>query len=309
MTQYPLPEEFLKRVSLLPDYPTDPAVYLRKPPLGIRIDPARVNEQELINQLSGHGVQAAPYPLVAHAWQTNTADAKILTQLAAYKQGGLYIQSTSSMLPAYILSPKPGEDVLDLCAAPGSKTIQMAHMMQGTGMIIANDISRARIYKLQALAATYGAANVTTSNRDGRRLWQTHQDRFDKTLVDVPCSMEGRMYDERVRSNWSVKEIKRLAKMSGWLLRSAISATRSGGEIVFSTCTIAPEENEGVVDWILKKDGHRVELLDIANRLPNAVAGIKSWLDTSYSASTFKTRRIIPDGQREAFFIAHFKKH
>lgn len=308
MTSSTLPDGFLERVARLPNYPTDPHTYLTKPPLSIRINPAVTKEQELINQLTAAGIQTTPYPPVAHAWQTNTQDATTLTQLPAYKNGDFYIQSTSSMLPAIILNPQPGEDVLDLCAAPGSKTIQMAHMMHSTGTIVANDSSRNRLYKLHALAAIYGATNIQTVCRDGRALWQEHQDRFDKTLVDVPCSMEGRMHDEVVRTHWSMKEIKRLAKMGGWLLRSAMSATRPGGDIVFSTCTIAPEENEGVVDWILKKDGHKIELVDIATSFPGAAPGVTSWNHTEYSPEVAKARRIIPDGHHEAFFIAHFKK-
>lgn len=308
MTSPTLPDGFLERVTRLPAYPTDPAIYLKKPSLSIRVNPTIANVQELIEQLSSLGIGTIPYVPVAHAFQTTTQVATPLTELSAYAKGGFYIQSTSSMIPATILDPQPGEDVLDLCAAPGSKTIQMAQMMHNTGSIVANDISRNRLYKLKALAAIYGATNIQTVSRDGRALWQEYQNRFDKTLVDVPCSMEGRMYDEVVHQNWSVKEIKRLAKMSGWLLRSAISATRPGGDIVFSTCTIAPEENEGVVDWILKKDGSRIELVDIARSVPGAVPGITSWQGKEFSTEVSKTRRIIPDATHEAFFIAHFKK-
>ncbi len=308
MTSATLPDGFLERVAQLPNYPTDSNIYLKKPSLSIRVNSTVADERELLSQLTSLGIQTTPYPPIAHAFQTTAQDAAPLTELPMYKKGGFYIQSSSSMIPATILNPQPGEDALDLCAAPGSKTIQMSQMMDNSGTIIANDISRNRLYKLKAIASIYGATNIQTVSRDGRALWQEYPNRFDKTLVDVPCSMEGRMYDEVVRQNWSIKEIKRLAKMSGWLLRSAISATRPGGEIVFSTCTIAPEENEGVVDWILKKDGSRIELVDIARSVPGAVPGITSWQGKEFSTEVSKTRRIIPDATHEAFFIAHFKK-
>jgi 16S rRNA (cytosine1407-C5)-methyltransferase len=202
------------------------------------------------------------------------------------------------MLPIFLLDPKPEELVLDMAAAPGSKTIQIAEYMKNTGTIIANDISRTRIYKMQANLNHYGVLNAVTSTIPGQKIWMKYPEYFDKVLIDAPCSMEGRIktYDISSYKNWSVKEIKKLAKIQKWLLRAAISATKPGGSIIYSTCTLAPEENEDVIRWILEKEKKAITLEKIEfTTLPN-----KSLLP-----GTFK---IFPTSICEGFFIAKIKK-
>ncbi len=207
-----------------------------------------------------------------------------IQELDIYKNGEIYVQSLSSMLPPIILDPKSNEIILDICAAPGSKTSQIAALMQNTGQIIANDNSRIRIYKLEANLKNLGVTNTIIIHSSGQSLWQKYPDYFDKALVDVPCSMEGRFctLNPKTYRDWSPVKVKILSKLQRFLLRSAFGCTKSGGTIVYSTCTLNTTENEAVVEWLIKKESGRVELIS--------------------------TQRINPSATMEGFFVAKLRK-
>ena len=227
-----------------------------------------------------------------------------------YKNGEIYVQSLSSMIPALILDPKPDEKILDLTAAPGSKTTQIAALMKNSGQIIANDNSPIRIHKLKANLDMQGVTNTKVTNIAGQIFWQTYPEFFDKTLLDAPCSMEGRysIKEPEESGEWSIKRIQSLADRQKWLLRSAVSATKSGGTIVYSTCTLSPEENEDVIAWILKKEKGAVVLEDIfISNLP-LEDGLTRWKNREFGDEMKKTKRIAPSHDMEGFFIAKLKK-
>ena len=235
---------------------------------------------------------------------------RALSETPQYRNGELYVQSLSSMLPPLILNLQPGERVLDIAAAPGSKTTQMASLMDNHGEIIANDTSRTRIYRLKANMALQGASIAHVSRDDGRAIWKRYPEYFDKALVDVPCSMEGRFntQDPKTYQDWSLKKVKDLSHLQRWLLRSAISATRPGGIIVYSTCTMSPEENEEVIDWVLAKERGNVIVEDV--RLSGAVfdPAILVWNAKKFDTSIGKSARIYPTNLMEGFYIAKLKK-
>src|SRR3989344_419590 len=137
------------------------------------------------------------------------------------------------MIPALILNPKPGEKVLDICAAPGSKTTQIAAMMENKGELVANDINQIRVYKLESNLKMQGVTNVIVTKLPAEAIWKKVPEQFDKTLVDVPCSMEGIFYcgDPKTFTHWSTKKVHYLAKHQKLILRSAVSATKPGGTI------------------------------------------------------------------------------
>ncbi len=157
--------------------------------------------------------------------------------------GVVYLQGLASMLPARVLDPQPGECILDMCAAPGGKTLMIADLMRDEGEIVANDASRTRLFKLTALLERYGVTCVKTNCSKGEFLWRTYTNSFDRVLVDAPCSMD---------LPRSARERKALARQQTYLLRSALACVAPGGRVVYATCTSAHEENEGVVSWILE---------------------------------------------------------
>ncbi|HWY79419.1 MAG TPA: RsmB/NOP family class I SAM-dependent RNA methyltransferase [Candidatus Sulfotelmatobacter sp.] len=232
-----------------------------------------------------------------------------LTETAEYKNGLLYIQNLSSMIPALVLHPKPNEKVLDITAAPGSKTTQIAAMMHNTGELTANDLSFKRLFKLKENLNHMGITNTKVLNLPGESFWKNLPEYFDKTLVDVPCSMEGRIKcnDPKTYKDWSTKKIKQLSKLQKYLLRSAISATRIGGIIVYSTCTLSPEENEEVIEWIMKKtpEALRIEKINLSNiPLQN---GLLAWKKKQFMHTT-NCARIFPSKEMEGFFITKIYK-
>lgn len=233
-----------------------------------------------------------------------------LTETEEYKNGLLYVQSLSSMLPPLVLDPKPGEKVLDIAAAPGSKTTQMAALMENKGEITANDASRVRIYRLEANLKLQGATIARITHEDARALWQKSPEYYDKTLVDVPCSMEGRfsVADPKSCQDWSLKKVRELSRLQRWILRSAVSATKPGGTIVYSTCTLSPDENEEVIDWLLKKEKGNVTLEQVEVGSLRFDPVQHSWEGKTYDPTLALTARIHPTALMEGFYIAKLKK-
>ena len=225
--------------------------------------------------------------------------------------GYYYVQEIASMLPVLILKPEPKEKILDLTAAPGSKTTQIAATMKNTGLIIANEVSLGRIKILASNTERCGVINTIITKKEGaaicRRFKNTNTE-FDRILVDAPCSGEGTLRSSyKTYKMWNPQTIKRLSRIQKQLLTSAIEICKPGGTIVYSTCTHAPEENEEVVDFVLDKFDN-IKLQDI--KLPiKTRPGITKWQDQKYSKEVTKCARVYPqDNNTEGFFIAKLRK-
>ena len=308
-----LPQDFVDRLKLL--IPKDKFYdvlesFASRRPTTIRANTLKRSASELHKTLTDQGAELESINWNPLAFVVKKPELRDLTNTEAYKNGELYVQSLSSMVPPLVLSPQSGERVLDIAAAPGSKTTQMAAQMGNIGEIVANDTSHVRRYRLQANLAMQGVTIAKISKTDGRGIWQEYPEYFDKTLVDVPCSMEGRFLgsDAKTYKDWSQKKVKILSNLQRWILRSAISATKPGGTIVYSTCTLSPEENEGVIDWILQKETGNVELISIEiPNLPTSPA-LLSWGEKTYNEQIKKCVRILPNDLMEGFFVAKLKK-
>ena len=196
--------------------------------------------------------------------------------------GYYYIQELSSMLPVIALTPEKNQKVLDLCAAPGSKTTQISSEMQNTGIIIANEPSLPRLKILSSNLERCGASNVIITKKDGRDLCRRMVEmnfKFSKILIDAPCSGEGTLKSsQKTALMWNIKTIENLPAIQFSLFRAAFEVLETGGEIIYSTCTHAPEENEGVVDKILREFEGRIEISK--PNLPKELKtreGVTSW--------------------------------
>ncbi|MDI6738720.1 MAG: NOL1/NOP2/sun family putative RNA methylase, partial [Nanoarchaeota archaeon] len=224
--------------------------------------------------------------------------------------GYYYVQELSSMMPVIALQPKPNELILDLCAAPGSKTTQASALMQNTGTIIANDNKMDRIQILASNLERCGCMNVIVTRNDGvqlcERLARLNM-KFDKILLDAPCSAEG-----NIRSNpktllmWNIKMVEKLGRMQKKLALSAFQLLKEGGEMVYSTCTHAPEENEAVIDFLVKNFNAKVEKISLPLKCRQ---GITIWQNGKFDEQISSACRIYPqDNDTEGFFIAKIKK-
>jgi NOL1/NOP2/sun family putative RNA methylase len=225
--------------------------------------------------------------------------------------GYYYVQEISSMLPLLTLQPKPQEIFLDLCSAPGSKTTQAAAMMENTGTIIANEVSLGRIRILNSNLEKCGVMNTIVLKKDGvqlcEKLLQKTNLKFDKILVDAPCSGEGTLRKSpKTFVMWNVKMIEKLSRIQKKLAASAIKLLKVGGEMIYSTCTLSPEENEEVVDFLLRK--FDVEIQSI--KLPlKTRCGVCEFESKQYDKEVEKACRLYPqDNNTDGFFLAKIKK-
>lgn len=302
-----LPKEFLEKLSGIPGY--ESIVFNRKKTT-LRINTIKSQADGVVESLGEQGFDLKKIDGLDLAFTLESKSQRELSETDEYKQGLIYLQNASSQIPAVVLSPKPGDTVLDICAAPGSKTTQMAAMMENTGQIIANDMSRVRLYKLSSNLKSLGVTNTTTFHLRAQDMWRKFPNTFDKVLVDVPCSMEGRFIDgyEKSYKDWSLKKVAKLSSYQKQILHSAVSCTKPGGVIVYSTCTISPEENEEVISWFLNKHKGQVELVDVEINSKNVIPGLNDFGGEKYIEGIGKTKRIVPDDVFEAFYVAKLIK-
>jgi NOL1/NOP2/sun family putative RNA methylase len=224
--------------------------------------------------------------------------------------GYYYMQEIASMLPPLVLNPKKDERVLDICASPGSKTTQMAAMMKNNGLLIANEIKFGRIKILAANTERCGVMNMLITRRDGIALcnqFKKNNFLFDKILLDAPCSGEGTIRSTpRTLEMWNINTIKQLSKLQRQLIAAAIEILKPEGELIYSTCTHAPEENEEVVDFALKNFDVKVEKINLPLRTSQ---GITEWEGKKYSDEVKLTHRVYPHiSNTEGFFVSKLKK-
>ena len=229
------------------------------------------------------------------------------------ENGHFYIQNAASWLPVVALDAQPGETVLDMCAAPGGKTSHIAAQAHNQAVITANDNSRPRLHKLQRNLERLGVQNTTYALYDATRLsFVLEQASFDKILLDAPCSGEGMMTlsNKRDFESWSVAHIKRLQKIQKKLIVQAWQLLKPGGTLIYSTCTIAPEENEAVIDYLLRHNDD-IEVDDLgylAAQLKNTVPTVEAWNNKSYDPRVGRALRLKPSPSIEAFFVIKLRK-
>ncbi len=266
----------------------------------------RVDQKKLINNLKKYGIELEKIESVKNAYKVLTGE-NVVGKTFFFILGYYYIQSLSSMIPALILNPEENNKVLDLCAAPGSKTTQLSELMNGRGTLIANDISIDRVKVLMFNIDKMNLINVGVMNKKGEFLSRYFENYFDKILVDAPCSALGIVQKRgEVSTWWNINKLGVISDLQYKLLVSAIKMLKVGGEIVYSTCTLTLEENEMVLNKILKK--YPIKVIDI--RLPIQSVRAFTKLDNNNLDESLKNaKRILPwDVESEGFFIAKLIK-
>ncbi|CCQ35909.1 tRNA/rRNA cytosine-C5-methylase [Natronomonas moolapensis 8.8.11] len=211
-----------------------------------------------------------------------------------FVHGWVYGQEEVSAVPALALDPDPGERVLDCCAAPGSKTTQLAARMDDRGLLVGNDNNLGRLSALRSNAERCGVTNLVVTRADARNfsLKSFGGEAFDRTLVDVPCSCEGTIRkNPDALEDWSMDHVEGIAGVQKGILDRALEITRPGGTVVYSTCTFAPEENEAIVQHALET--HECRLLEYELPLDH-VSGLTAWEGDSFDDSMRRAKRIYP---------------
>jgi NOL1/NOP2/sun family putative RNA methylase len=222
-----------------------------------------------------------------------------------YFLGWVHGQEEVSALPATVLDPRPGERVWDACAAPGSKTTQLAALMDDRGTLVGNDNSLGRLSALRHNAERLGVTNLVVTNRDARNfsLKPLAFEEFDRAVVDAPCSCEGTCRkNPTVLDEWTLDHVRQVASVQKGILKRAVQATREGGTVVYSTCTFAPEENEAVLDHVLAEEECRVVGFDTPLETS---PGVAEWEGDEYHPSVSKAHRVYPhQNDTGGFFCA-----
>ena len=321
----PLPDVFLDRLARIvapADLPGVLATFEAPLRTSFRVCTLLADEPSVLARLAGVPFEAVPG--VAGAFSVEAPYRAALLASGPALAGHVYVQNASSQVPVGVLAPQPDERVLDLCAAPGSKTGQLAAAMANTGEVVAVEKVRGRFLRLRANVAAQGATNVAARLGSGTSVPHTDPEAFDRVLLDAPCSTEGRFRTDTPETTayWSTRKIREMRGAQGKLLYAAIQALRPGGHLVYSTCTFAPEENEGALTKALKMFGDRIEVVPIdglgTGRLegndgnggrPLVRDGLAAWDGRAFHPSVHHARRVLPDGRFEAFFVARLVKH
>lgn len=224
-----------------------------------------------------------------------------------HEAGVYYIQEPSAMAVVELLDPKPGDRVLDLCAAPGGKTTHIGERLGGTGFLLSNEIHPARAKILSQNVERMGMTNAVVTNEDSEKLSRVFPSFFDKIVVDAPCSGEGMFRkDEDARSQWSPDHVIMCADRQSGILHHAALMLKPGGRLVYSTCTFSPEENEGTIQKFL--DSHPEFSIEQMDGYKGFEPGQPRWTDGG-SALLSKTFRIWPHKlEGEGHYLAVLKK-
>ncbi|NPV13887.1 RsmB/NOP family class I SAM-dependent RNA methyltransferase [candidate division WOR-3 bacterium] len=300
------PQEFIYRYSkFIPDFDIFLETMATPLPTVFRVNNLKATPDKVLPLLTDFQPEPLPYYPFGFVARKGEGLGKTISHFI----GLIYIQDAASMIPALVLDPKPGERILDVAAAPGSKTTQMAAMMNNTGLIVANDISLDRVRGLIGNIDRMGCLNVAVCRTNGLTIAKRVSNFFDRVLVDAPCSSEGTIRKTREALNrWSIKAIQRFSTLQRGLIRAGYQALKPGGVMVYSTCTIAPEENESVVAALLKRypDAEIVPF-----ELPGFVTrpALTEWEGEIFPEVVKRCCRILPqDNDTEAFFVALIRK-
>ncbi len=266
MLKYLLPPWFMKKIIDLVGMEEADKVFKalnKKPMISIRVNTLKATVDEVVNELKKEGKDvevSSIVPTVIRFKGPYNFDKSRL-----FKEGKIIIQEEAAALASIILNPKPGEVVVDLCAAPGGKTQHMAELMGNKGVIYAFDVDKVRIRRMKELLRRTGVDIVKIYLRDGREAPKVLGEEIaDKVLVDPPCSSDGTiMKNPDLRWRLLESEVPKIAQLQYELLKAAIKLVKVGGKILYTTCTMLKEENEDVIMKILKKEGKRVRLVPL----------------------------------------------
>jgi len=262
----------------------------------LRMNPLK-NRPDAVRDLAArYAWKVEQVPYCPEGWWVHEAGAPI-SQTIEHHLGRYYIQDAASMLPPELFDMDLAEPplVLDMAASPGGKTTHLVSRTGDRGLVIANDSSRSRITALRLVLQTWGAVGTAVTCFPGERFGDWFPETFDRVLLDAPCSMQGlraseshpmRPVTDRERDNLAVRQAR--------LLESAFRALKVGGEVVYSTCTLTPEENEGVLEQLLQRFAGAVEIIDLSKRLPKPAPALASVGNHSFPSQIRGAARLWP---------------
>ena len=263
-----------------------------------RVNTLKANSDDIEKVLEKNRIEYKKVPFYFDAFIIENVRENEIRDLDIYKNGEIYMQSLSSMLPPIILNPKENMDILDMTAAPGGKTTEIAAIVKNKARITAVEMNKIRVEKLKFNIEKPGASSVYVMEQDARKIDDFFS--FDGILLDAPCSGSGtiNINNPKLERIFTKELIKKSVKAQGELLKKAINILKKGSEIVYSTCSILKEENEEIIERVLRTG--KVEIVEINFQ------GIESLpkLPTKMNG----TLCVMPTEEYEGFFVAKLKK-
>ncbi|MCS1351540.1 RsmF rRNA methyltransferase first C-terminal domain-containing protein [Mechercharimyces sp. CAU 1602] len=303
-TPLPLPEDYITMMKSLLQTEFDAFLATYEQPIqrGLRVNPLKSTISQFL-ALTEFRLEPIPWCKEGFYYQHQTTRPGKHPYHAA---GVYYIQEPSAMAPAEALEPQPGERILDLCAAPGGKSTQIAAKMEGKGILVSNEIDSSRANALVENLERCGVKNAVVTNETPARLAKHFRGYFDRILIDAPCSGEGMFRkDNDARGRWSVRSTERAAELQLEILLEAALMLKPGGRLVYSTCTFNPNENEGALQRFMQQEpSFSIE------KLPNNVyfqSGQPQWAQAD--PALHQSARLWPHHLRgEGHFVAVLQK-
>lgn len=269
-----LPQEFLDRMKQMlgEEYPQFEQSYEQEKYRALRMNPRKGEPQQLRAQMP---FELTPVPWSEYGYYYGKEERP--GKHPYHEAGVYYIQEPSAMAPAGYLDARPGEYILDLCAAPGGKSTQIAAAMQGQGLLVSNEIHPARAKILSENMERMGVTNALVTNETPQNLAEKFPEFFDRIMVDAPCSGEGMFRkNEDAGDEWSLENVSICAERQDEILNRADAMLCPGGRIVYSTCTFAPDENEGSISRFLKL--HPKYQIVSVQKTEGMAGGIREWV-------------------------------
>lgn len=309
MNNIVLSDDLKNYLSRLPDVELDLLLEAYEKPLpeAFRANTLKASEERVLDKLRSRGYSIKPIPWARHGYIASGGGD--LGKSLEHMLGLIYIQGPVSMAPVEALDPRPGEVILDLCAAPGSKSTQIAQLLRGEGVLVANDVSYDRVKALSSNLQRFGVLNCVITLADGGKYPRFARDFFDRVIVDAPCSSLGIVSKNwGIARSWSLGVIGRLIGLQKRLILAAFDCLKPGGILVYSTCTLTVEENELVVNWLLEnRENARIEEIGL-NGLRYR-PGITEYSGVRLNEEISRTIRIMPyDNWAEGFYVARIVK-
>ncbi|MBD3329125.1 NOL1/NOP2/sun family putative RNA methylase [Candidatus Dojkabacteria bacterium] len=319
---------FLSRLASILKLPTGRVkqAFTERAVTAIRINNLAGDPESIKKLLLKKRLKLKEIPWSPNTYIVENKDKSELGEMHAYEKGLFYIQNLSSLIPALEFRLERISDksmqkvkVLDLTASPGSKTSQLAALMDNQGKIIANDVDPHRAQKLKEVLDQFHVKNTKVTVQDGSKVGikSENREKFDFVLLDAPCSGEGMIYLTHSGSLrfWSIRKVKAMSKIQRKLIESAWLALKTGGTLVYSTCTLEPGENEAIIDFLIKKHSNaQVKKLDLVNSeefkdfRKFVKPGITEWNQYSFSPEVKKCIRLVPSAEFMGFFVAKIYK-
>jgi NOL1/NOP2/sun family putative RNA methylase len=266
----------------------------------IRINTANALEAEVAQRLASRGVELEPISFVPHGYWIRKSPFSV-GATTEYLLGYYSVQEAAAQIPATLFSDLDGKTVLDACAAPGGKTVQLADLMHNTGVIIALDVDKRRLTALSNHLERCRIENTIVYHMDAKRISKLGM-KFDRILLDVPCSGNFAADNEWFRRR-TINDVERNAALQRQILAEAVRVLNDNGEIVYSTCTLEPEENELNINWATGNLGLKPVPVDC-----HGGAAADTIFGQQVDSSVMNCRRIWPE-QTQGFFVCKLRKH